>query len=143
MSVWPRLLTSTLAHGLCFVQQALLLPNKFCKDYFACTAACTCASLNLSYLCLAHSQPLIVSQEEQCNLCLFCNQLLVVVLQAQSSVQMGTLLPRERQRHEYQQALVDRYKHLPQVKRITRHRHLPTPIYKVSLSCNRGCVMQE
>lgn len=45
---------------------------------------------------------------------------------------MGTLLPRERQRHEYQQALVERYKHLPDVKRISRHRHLPTPIYKVS-----------
>lgn len=53
------------------------------------------------------------------------------MLQAQSSVQMGTLLPRERQRHEYQQALVERYKHLPDVKRISRHRHLPTPIYKV------------
>ena len=46
---------------------------------------------------------------------------------------MGTLLPRERQRHEYQQALVERYKHLPDVKRISRHRHLPTPIYKVTL----------
>ena len=46
---------------------------------------------------------------------------------------MGTLLPRERQRHEYQQALVERYKHLPEVKRISRHRHLPTPIYKVTL----------
>ena len=44
---------------------------------------------------------------------------------------MGTLLPRERQKHEYQQALVERYKHLPDVKRISRHRHLPTPIYKV------------
>ena len=55
-----------------------------------------------------------------------------LVLQAQSSVQMGTVLPRERQRHEYQQALVERYKHLPEVKRITRHRHLPTPIYKVT-----------
>ncbi|DBB14873.1 hypothetical protein WJX82_005088 [Trebouxia sp. C0006] len=51
---------------------------------------------------------------------------------AQSSVQMGTLLPRERQKHEYQQALVERYKHLPDVKRISRHRHLPTPIYKAA-----------
>ena len=58
----------------------------------------------------------------------------MVALQAQSSVQMGTLLPRERQRHEYQQALVERYKHLPEVKRISRHRHLPTPIYKVRSS---------
>ena len=63
-------------------------------------------------------------------LCTICE--LAFALQAQSSVQMGTLLPRERQRHEYQQALVERYKHLPDVKRISRHRHLPTPIYKVS-----------
>lgn len=47
-------------------------------------------------------------------------------------MQMGTLLPRERQKHEYQQALVERYKHLPDVKRISRHRHLPTPIYKAA-----------
>lgn len=61
--------------------------------------------------------------------------MVLVVLQAQSSVQMGTLLPRERQKHEYQQALVERYKHLPEVKRISRHRHLPTPIYKVMPFC--------
>jgi hypothetical protein len=26
---------------------------------------------------------------------------------------------------------VDKYKHMPEIKRITRHRHLPAPIYKV------------
>lgn len=55
------------------------------------------------------------------------------ILQAHASAQAGTLLPRERQKQEYQQALVERYKHLPDVKRISRHRHLPTPIYKVTL----------
>jgi WD repeat and SOF domain-containing protein 1 len=49
---------------------------------------------------------------------------------ANASQQLGTTLPRERQKHEYNQALVKRYQHLPEVKRITRHRHLPTPIYK-------------
>jgi WD repeat and SOF domain-containing protein 1 len=28
--------------------------------------------------------------------------------------------------------LVERHKHLPEVKRIVRHRHLPTPIYKAA-----------
>ncbi len=56
---------------------------------------------------------------------------------------MGTLLPRERQKHEYQQALVERYKHLPDVKRISRHRHLPTPIYKVSSGALRNSVSAQ
>ena len=61
------------------------------------------------------------------------NDSVVCLLQAHASAQAGTLLPRERQKQEYQQALVERYKHLPEVKRINRHRHLPTPIYKVFL----------
>ncbi|KAL7000454.1 hypothetical protein U1Q18_001604, partial [Sarracenia purpurea var. burkii] len=42
------------------------------------------------------------------------------------------LLPRERKNHEYLEAVKNRYKHLPEVKRIVRHRHLPKPIYKAS-----------
>lgn len=40
------------------------------------------------------------------------------------------LLPREQKRHEYHEAVKNRYKHLPEVKRIVRHRHLPKPIFK-------------
>lgn len=53
------------------------------------------------------------------------------MLQADASEQQGTLLPRERQKAAYNNALVERYKHLPEVGRIVRHRHLPSSIYKV------------
>ncbi|GMH07265.1 hypothetical protein Nepgr_009105 [Nepenthes gracilis] len=49
---------------------------------------------------------------------------------AKASEQLGVLLPRERKRHEYHEAVKNRYKHLPEVKRIVRHRHLPKPIFK-------------
>ncbi|KAG5553531.1 hypothetical protein RHGRI_011410 [Rhododendron griersonianum] len=42
------------------------------------------------------------------------------------------LLPRERKNHEYREAVKNRYKHLPEVKRIVRHRHLLKPIFKAS-----------
>lgn len=51
---------------------------------------------------------------------------------AKASEQMGVVLPRERKRHEYMEAVKNRYKHLPEVRRIDRHRHLPKPIYKAS-----------
>ena len=51
---------------------------------------------------------------------------------AQASEQMGTLLPREKNKKAYNKALLERYKHLPEVKRITRHRHLPKGIYKTA-----------
>ncbi|GMP67361.1 hypothetical protein CsSME_00027378 [Camellia sinensis var. sinensis] len=51
---------------------------------------------------------------------------------AKASEQLGVLLPRERRKHEYQEAVKNRYKHLPEVKRIVRHRHLPKPIYKAT-----------
>ena len=51
--------------------------------------------------------------------------------QAQASVQQGTLLPREKHKAAYQAALVERFRHLPEVKRIERHRHLPAALYKV------------
>lgn len=34
---------------------------------------------------------------------------------------MLQLLPREKKRHEYDEALKNRYKHLPEVKRILRY----------------------
>lgn len=40
------------------------------------------------------------------------------------------VLPREQKKHEYHEAIKNRYKHLPEVKRIVRHRHLPKPIFK-------------
>uniref|UniRef100_A0A1D1Y1F6 DDB1- and CUL4-associated factor 13 n=1 Tax=Anthurium amnicola TaxID=1678845 RepID=A0A1D1Y1F6_9ARAE len=51
---------------------------------------------------------------------------------AKASEQLGVLLPRERKKQEYLDAVKERYKHLPEVKRIVRHRHLPKPIYKAS-----------
>lgn len=52
-------------------------------------------------------------------------------MQARAHEQLGQLLPRERHKHAYNDALKERFKHLPEVKRILRHRHLPTTIYKV------------
>ena len=54
----------------------------------------------------------------------------VRVWKAEASEQLGTLLPRERQKETYNKALIEKHKHLPEVKRIIRHRHLPTSIYK-------------
>ncbi|CAH9074815.1 unnamed protein product [Cuscuta epithymum] len=51
---------------------------------------------------------------------------------AKASEQMGVLLPRERKNHEYLEAVKNRYKHLPEIKRIVRHRHLPRAIYKAA-----------
>lgn len=51
---------------------------------------------------------------------------------AKASEQLGVLLPREQKRHDYNEAVKNRYKHLPEVKRIVRHRHLPKPIFKAA-----------
>eukprot|EP01018_Ginkgo_biloba_P030087 Gb_30586 [translate_table: standard] len=51
---------------------------------------------------------------------------------AKASEQLGVLLPRERKKHEYLDAVKERFKHLPEIKRIDRHRHLPKPIYKAA-----------
>jgi hypothetical protein len=51
--------------------------------------------------------------------------------QANASEQRGTLLGRERAKAAYGAALVDRYGHLPDIKRIVRHRHVPGALYKV------------
>ena len=54
-------------------------------------------------------------------------------MQAKASQQQGTLVGRELHKQAYNDALVQRYQHLPDVKRIQRHRHLPAPLYKVCL----------
>ncbi|EFJ16629.1 hypothetical protein SELMODRAFT_439559 [Selaginella moellendorffii] len=49
---------------------------------------------------------------------------------AKASEQLGVLLPRERAKHEYLDAVKQRYKHLDEVKRIDRHRQLPKAVFK-------------
>ncbi|KAG9444093.1 hypothetical protein H6P81_015433 [Aristolochia fimbriata] len=61
---------------------------------------------------------------------------------ANASEQLGVLLPRERKKQEYLEAVKNRYKHLPEIKRIVRHRHLPKPIYKAA-SLRRTMVEAE
>ena len=52
--------------------------------------------------------------------------------QSEASEQLGTLLPREKHKQAYDKALLERYKHMDEVKRITRHRNLPKPILKAT-----------
>jgi len=54
------------------------------------------------------------------------------IWKSNASAQAGTLLPREKRKHAYNEALIDRYRHLPEVKRIERHRHLPKAIQKAT-----------
>ncbi|ESQ54406.1 hypothetical protein EUTSA_v10025176mg [Eutrema salsugineum] len=49
---------------------------------------------------------------------------------SKASEQLGVLLPREQRKHEYDESVKNRYKHLPEVKRIVRHKHVPKPIFK-------------
>ena len=55
----------------------------------------------------------------------------VRVWKADASEQLGVTLPREKHKAAYNKALVSRYKHLPEVKRIVRHRNVPSAIHKV------------
>lgn len=47
---------------------------------------------------------------------------LFVVLLMFCLVMLLQLLPREKKRHEYHEAVKNRYKHLPEVKRIVRYK---------------------
>lgn len=49
---------------------------------------------------------------------------------------MLQLLPREKRKHEYQEAVKNRYKHLPEVKRIVRLVLCPTLMFRQSASYN-------
>jgi len=45
---------------------------------------------------------------------------------------LKTLVPREQQKLDYRARLKERYKHMPEIKRIARHRHVPKAIYNAS-----------
>lgn len=49
---------------------------------------------------------------------------------ANASKREGVVSTRQRQAREYNEALVDRYGHMPEVRRIKRHRHLPKVVKK-------------
>ncbi|RMZ75143.1 hypothetical protein DV738_g5642, partial [Chaetothyriales sp. CBS 135597] len=51
---------------------------------------------------------------------------------ANASERSGIKSARQRQKLEYDQALVKRYQHMPEIKRIKRHRHLPKTIKKAA-----------
>lgn len=54
----------------------------------------------------------------------------VRVWRSNASERAGIKTVRERSKLEYDQALKDRYKHMPEIRRISRHRHLPTAVKK-------------
>lgn len=56
----------------------------------------------------------------------------VRIWKSEASQQLGTLLPREKHKHAYQKALLKRYAHIPEIKKIEKHRHVPKPIYKAA-----------
>lgn len=49
---------------------------------------------------------------------------------ANASAREGIKSARQRQSEEYNTALVERYKHMPEVRRIHRHRHIPHVVKK-------------
>ncbi|MCL7037550.1 hypothetical protein MKW94_003411, partial [Papaver nudicaule] len=51
---------------------------------------------------------------------------------AKASEQLGVIVPRERKKHQYNEALKKRYRNLPEIKRIDRHRHLPKAVYNAA-----------
>ncbi|KAF2233774.1 WD40 repeat-like protein [Viridothelium virens] len=51
---------------------------------------------------------------------------------AQAASRAGVKSARERQKREYDEALKERYKHMPEIKRILRHRHLPRQVKKAA-----------
>ncbi|KAK9798589.1 hypothetical protein WJX73_005000 [Symbiochloris irregularis] len=54
------------------------------------------------------------------------------VWKANASEAQGRLLPRQLQQRAYNAALIKRFRHLPEIRRIERHRHLPAPLYKAA-----------
>jgi WD repeat and SOF domain-containing protein 1 len=49
---------------------------------------------------------------------------------SQASSRQGVKSFAQRQKLEYDEALKERYKHMPEIKRIARHRHLPKQVKK-------------
>jgi WD repeat and SOF domain-containing protein 1 len=52
------------------------------------------------------------------------------IWKAVASENMGILLPREKEKQDYQLRLVERYKNLPEIRKIYRKRHVPKAIKK-------------
>jgi len=52
------------------------------------------------------------------------------IWKAVASQNLGIMLPREKAKQEYNQSLIERYKNLPEVKRIYRKRHVPKAVKK-------------
>lgn len=55
----------------------------------------------------------------------------VRVWKAEASEQLGVTLSREKHKTAYNKALVARYKHMPEVRKVVKRRNLPAAIYKV------------
>lgn len=51
---------------------------------------------------------------------------------ANASAREGVKSARQRQALEYNDALVERYGHMPEIRRISRHRHMPTVVKKAT-----------
>lgn len=54
----------------------------------------------------------------------------VRIWRAKASARRGVVSARQRQSFEYQEALKQRYSHMPEIKRIGRHRHVPKIVKK-------------
>lgn len=49
---------------------------------------------------------------------------------ANASARQGVASAAQRQKQEYDEALKERYKHMPEIRRIARHRHVPKQVKK-------------
>lgn len=54
------------------------------------------------------------------------------IWRANASSRSGIKSARQRQKLEYDQALIHRYSHMPEIRRIRRHRHLPKAVKKAA-----------
>ena len=54
------------------------------------------------------------------------------VWRAQASKRQGVKSARQRQKLEYDAALVEKYQHMPEVRRIKRHRHVPKQVKRAA-----------
>src|ERR1700738_1857421 len=52
------------------------------------------------------------------------------IWRSNASSRSGVKSARQRQKLEYDQALIRRYAHMPEIRRIKRHRHVPKAIKK-------------